>query len=542
MPLISIIITCYNHGRYLKKAINSVRGQKFRDTELVVVDDGSTDNTSAVVDEFSGVQYIWQENEGLSSARNTGLHTSEGDRIIFLDADDWLLPGALKTIADHVEVDPSAPMLVGGHVKAYDTSSGVEYGEPYFPDLGGDPYAALLRSNAVEMHAAVAYRRDVLRALGGFDEGLSAAEDYEVLLRVARDYSHPVREYSEPVAAYRRHGSNMTGNSALMLKNTLDVLRRHRTSVSEQPEHRRALRHGIRYHKDLYGPPILRRIKRALWSSGERAYFRDDVTTLAQYAPVWTMRQLGKHLAQRILPKRTQRFVRDTLARYVGLSSPDKISLGDLRSTTPVSRNFGFDRGTPVDRYYIERFLKANSRDIKGRVLEIGERTYTERFGGDGVSKSDVLHYTEGNDEATIVGDLTSASHIQDDSFDCIILTETLQLIYDVSSVLDTLHRILRPSGVLLITVPGITPMPDDVIGEGWYWSFTENSLNKLLEENFAASGIQVETYGNVLSAVAMLEGLTQEEFTTSELGSRDKAYPVTVTARVHKSEKDLEE
>jgi len=537
MSLFSVIVTCYNHGQYLDKSIKSVKAQDFGNVELIVVDDGSEDNTSEVAHKFSDIQYLWQENEGLSSARNTGFQASEGEYIIFLDADDWLLPGALQIIAAHANSDPSAATLVGGHVKAYDTSSEIEYGEPYFPDLGQDSYASLLRSNVVEMHAAVAYRHDVQQSLGGFDEDLSAAEDYEMLLKVARDYSHPVREYSKPVAAYRRHGSNMTGNRALMLENTLDVLYRHRASASENPAHRRALKQGIRYHKDLYGAPVLRRMKRALWSPEARAHLRDDFSLLVQYAPMWTMRQLGKHLARRVLPSRILRIVRHTLKKVVGEHTPDKVSLGDLRSTTPVSRNFGFDRGTPVDRYYIEGFLNANSQDIKGRVLEIGERTYTERFGGADVCHSDVLHYTEGNDEATIVGDLTSMPHIPNNSFDCIILTETLQLIYDVPAAIDTLFRVLRPRGVLLITVPGITPMLDDVIGEGWHWSFTRNSLNKLLKERFPAPKIQIETYGNVLSAIAMLEGLTQEEFTTAELDTKDEVYPVTVAARVQKPE-----
>mgnify|MGYP006281647593 CR=1 FL=1 len=535
MSSISVIITCYNHGRYLGKAIQSVKSQGIDDVELIVVDDGSTDNTSDVASEFSGIQYLWQENEGLSSARNTGFHASRGEYVVFLDADDWLLPEALQTVAGHAEASSSPGILIGGHVKAYDTPSGISHGEPYAPDLGKDPYASLLQSNVVEMHAAVAYRRDVLQAINGFDETLPAAEDYDVLLRIARDYPESVRCYSEPVAAYRRHGANMTGNPALMLESTLDVLRRHRASASEQPAHRRALREGIRYHQNLFGPPILRRIKRAVLRSDGQYDLADDVSILAKYAPIWTMKQLGIHLARRVLPDRVRQSLREVVGKYVGRLSSEKVNLGDLRSTAPVNGNFGFDRGTPVDRYYIEQFLDAQSQDIKQRVLEIGERTYTERFGGDEVSRSDVLHYAEGNDEATIVGDLTDAPHISDDSFDCIILTETLQLIYDVSAALDTLHRILRPGGVLLITVPGITPMPDDVIGEGWQWSFTKNSLGGLLEESFPASQVEIKTYGNVLSAVAMLEGLTQEEFTTAELEAKDEVYPVTVTARVQK-------
>ena len=139
----------------------------------------------------------------------------------------------------------------------------------------------------------------------------------------------------------------------------------------------------------------------------------------------------------------------------------------------------------PIDRHYIENFLARHKPDIRGRVLEIGDNGYTRRFGADQVIKSDVLHVSEGNPEATIIADLTSAPQIPSDSFDCIILTQTLQLIYDTRAALRTCYRILKPGGILLATFPGISQIDSGEWGNSWYWAFTALSARWLFEEIF---------------------------------------------------------
>ena len=134
-----------------------------------------------------------------------------------------------------------------------------------------------------------------------------------------------------------------------------------------------------------------------------------------------------------------------------------RVRYGPLRRLRPVSSIFGFDRGPPIDRYYIEAFLSRYTVDIHGRVLEIADSTYTRKFGGDRVVRGDVLPVTVGNPEATIVADLTRADEIPSNMFDCIILTQTLTFIYDMSAAIRTLYRILKPSGVLLATFHGIS-------------------------------------------------------------------------------------
>jgi SAM-dependent methyltransferase len=189
-----------------------------------------------------------------------------------------------------------------------------------------------------------------------------------------------------------------------------------------------------------------------------------------------------------------------------------------------------------VDRYYIEKFLKRWFSDVKGRVLEVGDNSYTRAFGADRVGRSDVLHVVEGNPLATFVGDLADAPQIPSDSFDCFILTQTLHLIYDFKSALRTVYRILKPGGVLLMTTPGITKVGDETWSKTWHWSFTELSVRKLLGEVFPPSSIEVDTDGNVLAAVAFLEGIAAEELASRDLDHQDVEYPVTITARAVKS------
>ena len=210
-------------------------------------------------------------------------------------------------------------------------------------------------------------------------------------------------------------------------------------------------------------------------------------------------------------------------------------NLGDLRRTTPIDDNWGFERGTPIDRVYVERFVSAHADDIHGRVLEIAAPDYTSRFGRD-VTSVDILMAEEGNPEATIVGDLGAAPHIPEDSFDCAIVTQTLQFIYDVRGALATLERILAPGGVLLATAPGLTkisPIEDAAYGE--WWHYTARSLRRLGAEAFGEENVEVESYGNVLAATGFLYGLAASDLTDEELAARDPLYEVVVGLRAVK-------
>jgi len=209
-----------------------------------------------------------------------------------------------------------------------------------------------------------------------------------------------------------------------------------------------------------------------------------------------------------------------------------RVGFGDLRRTTPISASFGYERGLPVDRYYIERFLGVHSGDIRGEVLEVGDDGYTRRFGGNRVARTNVLHVSEGNPRATIVADLSRAGDIPSGRFDCIILTQTLHLIYELRPVLQTLFRILKPGGVLLATVPGITQISCDEWAQSWYWSFTRLSMRRLAEESFPSTCVEVEAYGNVLAATGFLQGIASDELDAGELDYLDPQYEMLVALR----------
>lgn len=214
------------------------------------------------------------------------------------------------------------------------------------------------------------------------------------------------------------------------------------------------------------------------------------------------------------------------------------VRFGSLRRLRPISHEWGFDRGRPIDRYYIERFLARQATDIRGHVLEIGSNHYTRTFGGDRVVRSDVLHVADALPGVTIVGDLTSADHIPSDSFDCLILTQTLQCLYDVRSAIGTLHRILKPGGVALVTFPGISKVSrEDMERWGYYWSFTSSSARRLFGEVFDAPDILVEAHGNVLTAIAFLHGIATGELEPEELDHHDPDYELLLTVRARKSE-----
>jgi SAM-dependent methyltransferase len=244
-----------------------------------------------------------------------------------------------------------------------------------------------------------------------------------------------------------------------------------------------------------------------------------------------------KRAARYVIPDPTWRWLR---SRYQRWKSPDDtpptgaVDFGDFRRLTPISTNFGAERGTIIDRYYIEAFLGQHRGNVRGGVLEIGDNCYTLQFGDDKVNKSDVLHVEAGNPLATIVADLTSADEIPSDSFDCIIFTQTIQMIYDIPAAMHHLYRMLKPGGVLLMTTHGISKVGRRLGKDSWcvYWRMTEDSVQRLFSESFQAENVSVQGYGNIFAATAFLYGLAAEELTPEELDTYDPDYQVLVAAR----------
>ena len=255
---VSVIITCYNQSRFLGDAIESVLSQSHPAREIIVVDDGSTDTTASVASRYN-VKYVRQRNRGLSAARNRGIAESSGAFLLFLDADDRLLPCALAASLVSLHDHPNCAFVYGGYQHIGADSSVIRH--ETFPSDGGDAYGALLHYNRIGMHAAVMYRRCVFDLVGGFNARIRAAEDYELFLRIARRY--PIHCHAQVIAEYRKHDSNMSNDAALMLRSMMRVLRHERRYVRTREEYRRAWELGVEGSRAFYLERLRQQVRRA---------------------------------------------------------------------------------------------------------------------------------------------------------------------------------------------------------------------------------------------------------------------------------------
>ena len=519
---VSIIITTYNHSNYLAQAIESALKQTIKNIEVIVVDDGSTDHPELVVQKFPSCRLIRQNNRGLASARNTGLQAGRSPYVVFLDADDVLLPNAVETNLRQFAATPDCGLVYAGF-QYIDTYGGLISTPPVYPP-GDDPFETLLRENCIAMHGTVMYSRDRLVEIGAFNSSLRACEDYDVYLRMAR--KHPVSCSPDMVAQYRIHASNMSKRSAMMLEMVLRVLSQHRKDLSGNASWARAYAEGVRSWKRFYSYQFLRGVtsnKDVTWAELVR-----NTIAISAMAPIRFPMALGR-ASVRYLRQHVPPYLRKRMQRIM-------LAWGGLRRTAPVSQAFGYDRGKPIDRRYIEIYLERHAHSIRGRVLEIGDNEYTLRFGGSRVIQSDVLNIVPGNPKTTFVDDLADGHTLPSDTFDCIVLTQTLHLLFDLRKAVQTLHRILAPGGVVLITVPWVSPIDRGEWGGTWYWSITPAALRRLLKESFLEQNVEISYFGNTLSASAFLYGLAEHELGASKLDTADPFCPVIVAGRAVKS------
>lgn len=237
--------------------------------------------------------------------------------------------------------------------------------------------------------------------------------------------------------------------------------------------------------------------------------------------------RIVRSLARRFLPRGARR----RLVRYLAYPPVGSLDFGDLRVVDPISRGWGYDRGTPIDRHYIDAFLGAHAADIRGRGLEVKDDAYLRRFGRD-LESIDILLPRPGG-AATVVADLSRPDELPDRAFDAFVCTQVLQVIPDLEGAIEGCRRLLRPGGTLLATVPCISRVentPEDSGGD--YWRFTLPSTRRLFGGVFGDENVRIEQYGNVLSAIAFLHGLSAEELSADELAVNDPAFPVIVGIR----------
>lgn len=207
----------------------------------------------------------------------------------------------------------------------------------------------------------------------------------------------------------------------------------------------------------------------------------------------------------------------------------------DLRDVKPVSSKFGTDRGTPIDRYYIEKFLDANRKTITGTVLEVAESRYSKKFGRN-VASHEVLH-VHNHPSATLVGDLSKPETLPSSIIDCFICTQVYNFIFDFQKAIEGTYRLLKPGGVVLATVSGISQVSRfDADRWGHFWSFYPQGIRQAFADVFGNNSVEVETYGNSLAAICFIKGIAREEINVTELDFYDEDFPVTITIRATKS------
>jgi glycosyltransferase involved in cell wall biosynthesis len=278
-PSVSVVIPCFDQAHFLGEAIESVAAQTRPVAEIVVVDDGSSDNTYAVAGRYPAVRRLRQANQGVAAARNAGLASSSGEFLVFLDADDRLLPEAIELGAAALARRPHVAFVAG--MSRDVGSDGRELGDRRQPLVTQDHYLRLLEDCYIWSGSSIVHRRSALEAVGGFEQNLSAGDDYDLYLRIAHGF--PVYCHDAVVTDYRRHGSNTTRDPAVVLTSQLEVLKRQRPRL-RGPRERAAYRVGLRRTRSEHGRALARRAL-ADWQAGRRGRALRGLRTLARRDP-----------------------------------------------------------------------------------------------------------------------------------------------------------------------------------------------------------------------------------------------------------------
>jgi glycosyltransferase involved in cell wall biosynthesis len=519
---VTVIIPFFNAERFLPEAVESVFAQTYTHWELLLINDGSTDGSGELARGYAAarpgqvrqLEHAGGNNRGISASINLGLANAIGEYVALLDADDVWLPEKLSEQVAIMDGDPFIGMVYGRTLFWYSwQAEGDDASQDEEVDIGRnvnrrvdppDILTAALRGDAqLPNPCSILFRRELALAIGGFEEEFrfhfTDQAFYTKLLVTA-----PVYPAATCWDKYRRHAASSV--AVMHAKGTYTA-------------------HRLKYLRWAEGY-----LSRSGMQRSDPWYLIHDARLKLEHPVYHRLRWLKKKLAKRI-----RHLLRRPNLDRTGRPAPGRVRFGSLRRVAPVNRHWGWERGLPIDRHYIEQFLRRSAVDVRGRVLEIGDASYTRQFGGDRVTQVDVLNVDRSDPATTIVADLTDAPHIPTETFDCIICTQTLQFIFDVSLAMQTLHRILKPGGVLLLTAPGITQLTDDNWQASWYWSFTIPSLTRLAGHYFGTHAVTAVSYGNVLAATSFLHGLAREELREQELTAQDSAFPVVIGLRAVK-------
>lgn len=410
---------------------------------------------------------------------NAGLEHAEADWVLTLAAGDVPSPRVADEIAAAVAAAPDSAVLAGAvRTVALGVDETWQVGDINRP-AALDPAHPGLRG--------LCWNRAAVRSLGGFDGQLPAAERYELWLRLLASGRRGVETghvlVEVPVGERDALPAELDGDGHLAAVRLVharfaDLLRADAADIVEARA-RRVDRLGVRHHQLL--------VRR---------------------------RDAGEAASRAVVP------------------GPPVAPLPQRAS--PVSRDWGYERGGPIDRVWIERFLADHAADVKGVVLEVQEPDYTRRFGGDRVTRCDVVDLDEDNPRATVIADLRDAVTLASDAYDCVILTQTLHVVPQMHEVVAECHRILKPGGVLLATLPAVSRVCLEYGRDGDFWRVTPAGARHLVESVFGGK-VEVTTFGNVLASSAFLYGLAPHEVPGAAFDVTDDYNPTLVGVRAVK-------
>lgn len=579
--IVSIIIPFYNSEQFLKDAIESVLEQTYNHWELLLIDDGSTDNSTEIALDYSNkhperiyyLQHDEHKNKGACASRNLGIKHSKGKYIALLDSDDIWLPGKLEDQVGIISKDKTIDVIFGLSEYWYSWSNDSNQTEKNrIPELGVEPniiyepYSLLnilfpLGEVFAPCPSVLLMTKEIVERIGGFEESFTGMyqfyEDQVFLSKLyvnARIYPvgkcwikyriHPDSCSSKVKEVGMHHRVKLhyfywlkeyLNDNGFKNESTLAIVNANLSELKSKIEN------DVNNWKQIADnrKKEIDKLKKQIAVLKKKSSKNDNRNQIVKYknlndlSPSKIGKQATRLVDQYLLPSvyNFSKVIKSSIFSVIG-NNEDPFS--KARLINPVSKQWGWDRGMPIDRYYIEKFLRQNSECIKGDVLEINDNKYTKKFGREDVLKSEVLDIDENNKDATIIADLQKTDNLESNRFDCIILTQTLQLTYDYDSVIANCKKILKDNGVLLATFPGITKI---LINKPfkWYWSFSNDSAVKVFSKYFKPEKLKIDIYGNVLSASAFLYGLSAEELKANELNYHDPHYEVIIAVKAKK-------
>jgi len=493
------IIRCADLARHVYSTVESVERQTLSGGEIALVTDESTPAGAlkwlTAFAKAKGLVLAKASGKEPGAARNAGIRATKAPFVMCLDAGELLDRRFHECAQAELEKD-AAVEVVTSWVDLAGPGSEVRTSAQKSADLKS------LIGNTAAIHDASVFRRKTWSAVEGFDEKLTALETYDFWLRVLGTDGRKCALIETPLlvrplredSLYRRSwaAENHAGG-------TRRVAEKHAALFAQDP-----------------GAALEARelVLRAIGDDYKRLLSRRD-------AGVRDLESLKAKAA--------------SLQASAGDAAPEATDLGDLNRTTPISREWGYERGRPIDRHYIERFLEGHSSDIRGAVLEVQEPDYTQRFGGKRVTRGDVVDLDSTNSRATIIGDLRSAANIASNTYDCVILTQTLHVIDDMRAVVSECARVLKPKGVLLATMPSASRVCLEYGYGGDCWRVTEAGARRLFSEVFPFHLLEVTSYGNVLVNAAFLYGLACHELGEPAFEATDAYFPLLVGVRARK-------